>query len=66
MIKTNARINLFGFLILILSVILLTGAATAGSYISISKSIRSDFDNIIDVTTSNPNDFSVINQFFPY
>ena len=55
MIKTNARINLFGFLILILSVILLTGAATAGSYISISKSIRSDIDDLTDVTTSKPN-----------
>ncbi len=59
MIKTNARINLFGFLILILSVVLLTGVATAGSYTSISKSIRSDIDNIIDVTTSNPNDGSL-------
>lgn len=55
MIKTNARINFFGFLILILSVILLTGAATAGSYISISKSTRSDIDDLTDVTTSNPN-----------
>jgi len=30
----------------------------AASYISISKTIRSDFDNIIDLTAANPNDGS--------
>ncbi len=44
---------LFNFFLLSLSNIV-----QAASYISISKTIRSDFDNIIDLTTSNPNDGS--------
>ncbi|MBN1931014.1 MAG: hypothetical protein JW786_05315, partial [Desulfobacterales bacterium] len=36
----------------------LSNIVIASSNISISKTIRSDFDNIIDLTTSNPNDGS--------
>jgi len=50
----------FGFLSLcfLALALLVPDIVCAASYISISKAIRSDFDNSIDLTTSNPNDGS--------
>ncbi|MBW2664338.1 MAG: IPT/TIG domain-containing protein [Deltaproteobacteria bacterium] len=54
----TVKYRFIGFLLFSFFLLSLSNIVQAASYISISKTIRSDFDNLIDLTSSNPNDGS--------